>query len=118
MQDLHILYEVLLLEKVTTIETISLGEAKSFKIKDKEILIANVDGEFFAIDNRCSHMGADLSKGKLDGDIVTCPRHGSRFNVKTGEAVKGPKILILNLKTRNLNTYPLTIRENDIMIDI
>jgi len=106
------------LEKITTIENVSVGETKSFKIRDKEILIANVDGQFYAIDKRCSHMGGDLSKGTLEGDIVTCPRHGSRFNVRTGEAVKGPKILIINLKTKNLNSYPLTIQENDILIDI
>lgn len=106
------------MEKITTIENVSVGETKSFKIRDKEILIANVDGQFYAIDKRCSHMGGDLSKGTLEGDIVTCPRHGSRFNVRTGEAVKGPKILIINLKTKNLNSYPLTIQENDILIDI
>ena len=106
------------MEKITTIETVSLGEIKSFEIRDKEILIANIDGQFFAIDNRCSHMGGDLSKGNLEGDIITCPRHGSRFNVRTGEAVKGPKILIINLRTKNLNSYPLTIQAKDIMIDI
>lgn len=106
------------MEKITTIENVSVGESKSFKIGDKEILIANIDGQFYAIDNRCSHMGGDLSKGTLEGDIVICPRHGSRFNVRTGEAVKGPKILIINLKTRNLNSYPLIIQENDILIDI
>jgi 3-phenylpropionate/trans-cinnamate dioxygenase ferredoxin subunit len=106
------------LEKITTIKNVPVGESKSFKIKDKEILIANVDGQYYAIDNRCSHMGGDLSKGTLEEDIVTCPRHGSRFNVRTGEAVKGPKILIINLRTKNLNSYPLKIKENDILIDI
>ena len=106
------------MEKIATINEVSVGESKSFKIKDKEILITNVDGQFYAIDNRCSHMGGDLSKGKLEGEIVTCPRHGSRFNVRTGEAVKGPKILIINLNTDNLTSYPLIIQENNIMIEI
>ena len=91
---------------------------KSFIIKDKEILIANVDGNFFAMDNRCSHMGGNLSEGSLDGDVVVCPRHGSRFNIRNGEAVKGPKILVIRLSTNNLNTYSIKIQENDIMIEV
>jgi len=91
---------------------------KSFIIKDKEILVANVDGNFFAMDNRCSHMGGKLSEGTLDGDIVVCPRHGSRFNIKNGEAVQGPKILVIRLSIKKLNTYPIKIQENDIMIDV
>ena len=91
---------------------------KSFIIKDKEILVANVDGNFFAMDNRCSHMGGNLSKGTLDGDVVVCPRHGSRFNIKNGEAVQGPKIFVIRLTTNNLSTYSLEIQENDIMIEV
>ena len=106
------------MEKITTVDEISIGGMKSFIIKDKEILIANVDGNFFAMDNRCSHMGGNLSDGTLDGDVVVCPRHGSRFNIKTGEAVQGPKILVIRLSTKKLNTYPLKIQENDIMIDV
>ena len=106
------------MHKITTIDNISIGEMKSFIIKDKEILIANVDGNFFAMDNRCSHMGGNLSEGSLDGDVVVCPRHGSRFNIRNGEAVKGPKILVIRLSTKNLNTYPIKIQENDIMIEV
>jgi 3-phenylpropionate/trans-cinnamate dioxygenase ferredoxin subunit len=106
------------LEKITTVDDISVGGMKSFIIKDKEILIVNVNGEFFALDNRCSHMGGNLSEGTLDGDVVVCPRHGSRFNVRNGEAVKGPKILVIRLSTKKLNTYRLEIQENDIMIEV
>ena len=106
------------MEKITTVDEISIGEMKSFIIKDKEILIANVDGEFFAMDNRCSHMGGNLSEGTLEGDVVVCPRHGSRFNVRNGEAIKGPKILVIRLATNSLGTYPLEIQENDIMIEV
>ena len=97
---------------------ISIGEMKSFVIKDKDILIANVGGEFFAIDNRCSHMGGNLSDGTLLDDVVICPRHGSRFNIRNGEAIIGPKILVIRLGTKNLKVYKLEIRENDIMIEL
>jgi 3-phenylpropionate/trans-cinnamate dioxygenase ferredoxin subunit len=106
------------LKKIATTNEISSGEMKSFIIKDKEILIVNVHGEFFAIDNRCSHMGGNLSDGTLEDDIIICPRHGSRFNVRNGEAIMGPKILILRLNTKNLRVYEIEIRENDIMIEL
>ncbi|EMR73433.1 ferredoxin subunit of nitrite reductase and ring-hydroxylating dioxygenase [Thaumarchaeota archaeon SCGC AB-539-E09] len=106
------------MEKIATVDEISIGEMKSFLIKNKEILIVNVDGEFFAMDNRCSHMGGNLSEGTLEGDVVVCPRHGSRFNVRNGEAVKGPKIILIRLGTNNLSVYPLEIQENDILIEV
>jgi 3-phenylpropionate/trans-cinnamate dioxygenase ferredoxin subunit len=106
------------LEKIATIEEISIGGKKAFKINDKEILIVNVDGNFYAIDNRCSHMGGNLSKGNLEGYLVKCPRHGSSFDIRTGKALRGPKILILNLKTKDLSSYPLTIKDKDILIEI
>ena len=106
------------LQKIATTNEISNGEMKSFVIKDKEILIVNVHGEFFAIDNRCSHMGGNLSEGTLEDDIIICPRHGSRFNVRNGEVVMGPKILIFKLDTKNLRVYEIEVREKDIMIEV
>ena len=56
----------------------------------REILLANVDGTFHAVSDRCSHEGALLSGGRLDGAVVTCPAHGSRFDVATGKNLSGP----------------------------
>lgn len=54
------------------------------------ILLANVGGTFHAVSDRCSHEGAQLSLGRLDGAILTCPAHGSRFDVTTGRNLSGP----------------------------
>jgi len=56
----------------------------------KKILVANLEGKYYAIGNRCTHMGCMLSDGVLKGGIVQCPCHGSRFDVKTGSVVGGP----------------------------
>jgi nitrite reductase/ring-hydroxylating ferredoxin subunit len=56
----------------------------------RELLLANVNGEFHAVRDRCSHEGALLSGGRLDGTVVTCPAHGSRFDVTTGKNLSGP----------------------------
>lgn len=56
----------------------------------REVLLANVDGTLHAVGDRCAHEGALLSGGRLDGRVVTCPAHGSRFDVTTGRNLSGP----------------------------
>jgi 3-phenylpropionate/trans-cinnamate dioxygenase ferredoxin subunit len=64
------------------------GEMKKVEVGGIELLLARVDGSYYAIDDRCPHMGGDLSKGTLQGSIVTCPRHGSRFDVRNGQLIR------------------------------
>ncbi len=66
---------------------------KHVEIDGKEIMIANVEGKFYAIGDRCGHMSARLSMGTLTNTVVTCPLHFSRFDVTTGKLVSGPKIM-------------------------
>jgi nitrite reductase/ring-hydroxylating ferredoxin subunit len=67
------------------------GRMRSVKLKGIDVLIANVDGRFYALDDRCGHMNALLSMGTLRGKIVTCPFHFAEFDVTTGEKIKNPK---------------------------
>ena len=55
-----------------------------------ELLLANVAGRFYAVGDRCGHEGARLSAGRLDGTVVTCPAHASRFDIVTGKNLSGP----------------------------
>jgi nitrite reductase/ring-hydroxylating ferredoxin subunit len=55
------------------------------EIDRKEVLVANVEGKFYAISDRCGHMNALLSMGNLTGNIVKCPFHGAKFDVITGK---------------------------------
>jgi nitrite reductase/ring-hydroxylating ferredoxin subunit len=73
--------------KTTEIES---GKAQLVEVKDKKIAVCNVNGEFFAIDNTCTHRGGPLAQGAISGDKVTCPWHGATFNIKTGEVVGPP----------------------------
>ena len=66
------------------------GKMKHFEVDGKEVLIANVAGKFFAISDRCGHMNALLSMGNLTGTTVTCPFHGSKFDVVTGKKLTEP----------------------------
>jgi 3-phenylpropionate/trans-cinnamate dioxygenase ferredoxin subunit len=61
-----------------------------FHIGDHEVAVCNVKGEFYAIDDLCTHDGGSLDQGELDGEEIECPRHGARFDVRTGAAVQLP----------------------------
>jgi nitrite reductase/ring-hydroxylating ferredoxin subunit len=81
-------------------------------------LIANVDGDFYAIGNSCTHAGGDLSKGSLEGKIVTCPRHGAKFDVTTGKVVSGPKVLFLHPKIKDEPSYEVKIEGNEVLLKV
>lgn len=66
------------------------GSMKARQAGDKEILLVNLENRIYALNNTCTHHGCRLSEGILEGGTVQCPCHGSVFNVKTGEVVKGP----------------------------
>jgi 3-phenylpropionate/trans-cinnamate dioxygenase ferredoxin subunit len=94
------------------------GTMKAYIVNGNDILIANYGGEYYAIGGKCTHMNGDLSKGKLDGKIVTCPKHGSKFDITTGESILGPKIGFLKLKTKNEPSYKVKIEGDTISINI
>jgi 3-phenylpropionate/trans-cinnamate dioxygenase ferredoxin subunit len=102
--------------KVAETSDIPVGKMKMVKLGDKEILISNVDGNYYAIADRCTHKGGDLSKGSLDVNIVTCPVHGARFDVTTGKAISPPKILFFKAKTNDEPSYEVKIENKDVML--
>jgi len=66
------------------------GGMRRLELGGVGVLLARVRGEFYAVSDRCGHEGARLSAGRLDGSVVTCPAHGSRFDLETGKAISGP----------------------------
>jgi len=87
------------------------GTMKGFKAGETRIAVANMAGTFYAIGDRCTHKGCSLSKGRLEGEVVTCPCHGSRFNVKTGAVVRGPA-------EEPEPVYPVTIEGDGIWVEV
>ena len=72
------------------VDEIPAGTYKVIDVDDVAIAVFNVGGEFYAIEDVCTHDGAELTGGSLDGDEITCPRHGARFSVRSGEALTPP----------------------------
>jgi len=66
------------------------GKMTCVDVGGRRILIANVQGVFYASDDTCTHEDASLSSGSLKGDLVKCPLHGSRFSLRTGEPLEDP----------------------------
>jgi nitrite reductase/ring-hydroxylating ferredoxin subunit len=78
--------------EVANVDEIPLGTMKHIEVNNREIAIANVNGKFYAIDDRCGHASARLSSGGLRGNIVTCPLHGAQFDVITGRKLAEPRL--------------------------
>jgi 3-phenylpropionate/trans-cinnamate dioxygenase ferredoxin subunit len=92
------------------------GQMKIVTLQGKAILLVNDNGTFYAINNRCPHMGGSLGDGELLGTMITCPRHGSKFEVVTGKNVGAAKIGILKLNVKDAQTYPVKIEGNDVLV--
>ena len=78
----------------------------------KDILIANIDGSYFALDDTCPHAGASLSEGKLDGCNVICGWHGAQFDCNTGKLVKFPA------KINDLKSYNVFVESDDLYVEV
>jgi nitrite reductase/ring-hydroxylating ferredoxin subunit len=76
--------------EVAKVNEIPHGKMKHVEFDGKEIMIANIDGKFYALNDRCGHMNALLSMGNVKDNIVTCPFHGARFDVTTGKKTSEP----------------------------
>jgi 3-phenylpropionate/trans-cinnamate dioxygenase ferredoxin subunit len=93
----------------TVAKTSDVAPGKLIKVAG-DVVIANVDGEFFAFSCRCPHDNGPLDKGSLSGDIVMCPLHFAQFNVRTGEPLKG------GVTKDSVPTYELRLEGDEIQI--
>lgn len=92
------------------------GKMTAVDILGRTLLVANVDGAYYAMDGICSHGFADLSRGRLDGFIVECPRHFARYDVRSGKLVRRPVDAEGN--AFDLRSYPITVDKDCVVVDI
>ena len=78
---------------VTTVDQVAPGTRRVVRLRGKRIAVSQVEGSFYAIDDVCTHDDGPLGEGTLKGDEVECPRHGARFNVRTGAALTMPAVV-------------------------
>jgi 3-phenylpropionate/trans-cinnamate dioxygenase ferredoxin subunit len=100
------------------------GQMKMFNVAGEEILLARVGENFYATENRCPHMGGNLSQGKLEKTIVTCPRHRSQFDLADGHVVRwtdwsGVRLSLAKMvkSPRALKTHNVKVEDGKVFIE-
>ena len=96
---------------VASAASVAAGEMKAFDVEGLEIAVANIDGDYYAFNDICTHRRCALSDGELDATTLTCICHGSRFDVSTGDVVRGPA-------ERPLQVYPVTVVGDELQLDV
>ncbi|MDE2482196.1 MAG: non-heme iron oxygenase ferredoxin subunit [bacterium] len=85
------------------------GTAKAFPVDGTDLLICNVGGTFYAIEDVCTHDGAPLDQGELEGRCIVCPRHGATFDVETGAATLPAVMPVM--------TFPVRVDGDEIVVE-
>ena len=96
---------------VARTEELAPGTKKRVWVGETRILLVNLDGEFYALDDLCPHAFAFMSAGWLDGDEIMCPLHGAQFNVRTGQVLSLPA-------EDDLPVFPVKIEGDNILVGV
>jgi 3-phenylpropionate/trans-cinnamate dioxygenase ferredoxin subunit len=98
------------LQRIATTGDVPEGQVRVFTAGNLSVALCNVGGTFYAVDNLCTHDNGPLGEGRLSGETVECPRHGARFDVKSGAVRALPAV-------RPIKTYPVEIQGEEVLID-
>ena len=90
---------------------ISVGQMKKISVDGKDIVVANIGGDYFAINDTCTHAGASLSEGKIEKSTIMCDWHGAQFDCKNGKLIKFPA------KIDDLEVYNVVVEEDNILVE-
>lgn len=96
---------------VASVDDLNPGDGMVVEAAGDDIALFNVDGDFHAIGNSCTHVGGPLGRGPLDGITVTCPLHGSDFDVTSGECLGPPA-------EEAVTHYEVRVEESEIQIAV
>ncbi|MGB9668830.1 MAG: Rieske (2Fe-2S) protein [Anaerolineales bacterium] len=96
---------------VAGIEEVKNGQRMFIEIDDLSIVLFNIGGEYFAIENECSHDGGPIGEGDLEEMSIVCPRHGAKFDIATGQVLSLPAV-------EDIPAYPVRVKKDRIQIGI
>jgi 3-phenylpropionate/trans-cinnamate dioxygenase ferredoxin subunit len=97
--------------KVTDATKVAEGALAAFDVGGVRVAVANVGGTLHAFDDTCTHLQCSLAEGDLEGTVVTCSCHGSRFDVTTGDLLRGPA-------QKPVRTYPARVEDGALQIEV
>jgi nitrite reductase/ring-hydroxylating ferredoxin subunit len=100
-------------ERLDLCSTSDVAPGSALKVENGDLVLAvfNVDGEFFVIDDTCTHGPGSLSEGYIEDDVVECNFHNGQFNIKTGEVVSPPCMI-------PIKTYPVSVVDDRVTIEV
>jgi nitrite reductase (NADH) small subunit len=98
------------LQRVAKAAEVPAGTIREFQVEGKAIALANVEGEFYAVNTTCLHRGGPLGQGVLEGKVLTCPWHGWEYDVTTGKLTRNATV--------GVDCYRLEVRGEDIFIEM
>ena len=87
------------------------GEMMACNVNGVDVLLCRVDGQYYAVSNRCSHARQVLSTGKLRGHEINCPLHGARFDIRNGQCLAAPA-------SQPIKTFPVTLEGGKVHVTV
>jgi nitrite reductase/ring-hydroxylating ferredoxin subunit len=103
--------------KVCSKSDVAPGSLKLVNAGGKDLVVANVDGNFYVMDNWCTHEQGNLSEGELNKKVLTCPEHGAQFDVTTGKVLGGPDGGPADSIPPE-TAYKVRVQGNDVIVDM
>jgi 3-phenylpropionate/trans-cinnamate dioxygenase ferredoxin subunit len=97
--------------KLAEMSDVAPGQVRVYEVRERSIALCNVDGAFYAIDDVCTHDGGSLDQGELEGHQIECPRHGARFDVRSGRALTLPAVM-------PVRSYPVRVEDGVVKVSI
>jgi 3-phenylpropionate/trans-cinnamate dioxygenase ferredoxin component len=97
-------------QKVATIDELSPGGRLSLVFDDRSVILFQIGADFYAVEDVCSHDGQPLTDGRLEGTSIECPRHGARFDVRTGRPLCMPAVEPIEVFNVKLDGRDILIR--------
>ena len=94
---------------VAPVEEFKPGTRETVDADGTQIVVFNLEGKYYAIEDMCTHDGGHLTGGEIDGDQIICPRHGARFCIRTGAALTAPAY-------EATATFPVRIENGDVQV--
>ncbi|MCS7251812.1 MAG: non-heme iron oxygenase ferredoxin subunit [Anaerolineae bacterium] len=97
--------------RVGTLDEIPVGTAKAFIVAGRAIALTRMGDQIFAFGDVCTHDGGPLAEGKLEGYVIQCPRHGARFDIRTGRVLRLPAV-------SPIPVYEVKLESNEVWVNL
>jgi len=95
--------------KVAAVDEIAVGKMKAVRVGHTNIVVCRLEDGFYAVADECSHDYAPISTGRVRGDEIVCPRHGARFDARTGKVTAAPAV-------SNIDGYPTKVEDGHVYV--